>query len=177
MDQNMKDFLSDMRTRVPINRFKLPEECAAQSVLCQEIGDKVIQAKDDVNGAKDALKLLESTLMGKIRATPGAYAVDKLTEGTVNAAIIRQPAYQEAQKVFREAEKEYGFLQIIQESVAQRKSQLGNLTDQFVHEFYSNADIRSCHADEGRVQKAQGQVTEDQIVSRRKERAQEREQE
>ncbi len=172
MDQQMKDFLSTMRTRVPIDRFKLPEECSCQPVLCQEIGDRVVQAKDDVNGAKDALKLLESTLMGTIRATPGAFNVDKLTEGTANAAIIRQPNYQTALEAYRSAEKIHGYLQVIQESVNQRKSQLSNLTDQFVHEFYNNADIRSSHADGERVEKAQRSTTEQAVIEKRKERNQ-----
>jgi len=177
MNNELKMFLEEMKNRMPIDRFNLPVECADQACLNDLVGDKVVSAKDEMNGTKDALRLIEAKLMDEIRRDKDAFSLDKLTEVVVNACIIRQPRYITALSELRQAEKIHGRLQVIQESVAQRKTQLSNLTEQFVHDFYNNVDKQVGERNVRQVQDTENSASEEQIMQRRKDLAIQRKQE
>lgn len=172
MDQDTRDKLSSLRQRLAINPNNLEEECVGQPSLFAEVGDLATEARSAAKKAKDTLDFTRADLSFKIRKEPAKYGVEKVTEASVETAVIIQKEYQQAAATVIETQKVADAFGVLQDSVAQRKSMLKDLVSLFIYNYYmSRAEMGG---ERRQVNEVETEVTQEAIMKKRAELAQQR---
>jgi len=161
MLQEIKDKLETFRQQLPINQFQLELACIDQPVLYDEVGQLVTEWRSMEKMANDKLSFIHADQSARIRTSPEKYGVTKITEGSVESAILLTREYQEAVKDKTEIEKIVGYLKTLQTALDHRKSELNNLVQLWVHNYYSKLQDMDIE------RKTVGEITEQQIVQER----------
>ncbi len=139
--KNFEDFMADFKTALKIDRNALHVECSEQPMMHQEIGDQQVKAKDLFQKAKSRLKFVEADLATKIRANPSRYGVDKTTKEVVENTVVLQPEYKQADAELIEITTILGMLDVLGDTVDDRKSMIRDLVTLHVHNYYSEDDM------------------------------------
>lgn len=163
----LQDRLRELKTRLPIDRTRLDEECAGQASLYNEIGEIVAELKRDARTAKDFVDRERSRLRKEIRENPGLHGISKLTESALEDGVNTHPDYIKAQQNYAEAQYLADLSATLVTAAEERKSMIKDAVTLFVHEFYSTKD------DLGSAKANMQAVTEDQINQIRRQAAQE----
>lgn len=167
MDNETREKLSNLRQRLTIDPYNLEEECVGQPSLYAEVGELATEARSAAKKAKDALDFTRADLSFKIRKEPGKYGVEKVTEASIESAIIIQKEYQQAAAVVIETQKLSDAFGVLQDSVAQRKSMLKDLVSLFIYNYYmSKAEMGG---ERRQVNEVEVEVTKEAILNRRAE--------
>ena len=166
--QEIRDRLDKFRQRLPVDQFQLEIACIDQPVIYDEVGQLVTEWNASAKIAADKLDFVKADQSSKIRLNPEKFGVAKLTEGSVESAVLLTKEHQEAASDLIETEKIVGYLRILQLSLDQRKSTLNNLVTLYVHNYYSKQN------EMGTERKAVGNVTEQQIIEARIKNAEQR---
>ena len=80
-----------------IDKDNLDLECIRLPSSYRQFAFLAAEAKRDVQEAKAQLDVVQAELAKQIRATPGKYGVEKLTETALQGIVITQKRYKEAQ--------------------------------------------------------------------------------
>ena len=113
--------------------------------------DEAISERDDIklrmDYQKEMLETKKAELMIAIRNDHSSYNLDKVTEATVNSAIVLQPEYikirdeyYELQRDFLNAKERVAQCYSALEAIKTKKSALENLGRLFAMEYYLPAD-------------------------------------
>lgn len=140
MSSVLSDRLREFKARLPINRTRLDEECAGQAVLYNEIGEFVAELKRDARTAKDNVEFEHSQLRKKFRENPGAFGIAKLTESSLEDAVVTDPQYRQALSAYAEAQYLADMASTLIAAAEERKSMIKDAVTLFVHEYYSTKD-------------------------------------
>lgn len=159
--QEIRDRLEAFRQRLPIDQFALETACINQPVLYDEVGQLVTEWNAQAKTANDKLAFIRADQSSRIRTSPEKYGVAKITEGSVESAVLLTKEYQEAAGDLIEIEKIVGYLRVLQTALDHRKSELNNLVQLWIHEYYSKQHNMDTE------RKAVGNITEEQIVQER----------
>jgi hypothetical protein len=159
--QEIRDRLDKFRQRLPVDQFQLELACMDQPVIYDEVGQLVTEWNALAKIADDKLNFVKADQSSKVRLNPEKFGVAKLTEGSVESAVLLTKEHQEAASDLIETEKIVGYLRILQLSLDQRKSTLNNLVTLWVHSYYSKQN------EMGTERKAVGEITEKQIIEAR----------
>lgn len=124
--------------RLDIDEHELPEEWKGQAALMLDYGIQLADAMQEEDEARAALDVAKAKLDGQIRANPGAYDVSKVTEASVTAAILTQPAYTAAEKRKATATHAKRLLSAAVDAIGHRKSALQGLTDLFLKQWHAD---------------------------------------
>lgn len=172
MNEQTRERLNDLRQRLSIDPYDLETECVGQSSLFAEVGDLATEARSVAKKAKDTLDFTRADLSFKIRKEPAKYGLEKTTEASIEATIIIQAEYQQAANAVIETQRVADAFNVLQDSVAQRKSMLKDLVSLFIYNYYmSRAEMGS---ERRQVNEVEGEVTKEAIMKRRAELAAER---
>lgn len=172
MNEETKNQLNDLRNRLRIDPFDLETECVWQPSMYAEVGELATEARSAAKLAKDKLEYTKADLSFKIRKEPGKYGVDKITEASVEAAVILQSEYQTTSTTVIEAQRIADAFGILQESVGQRKSMIRDLVTLFVFKYYSAQ--HEMGQDKHQAGEVSGEVTKEEILKKRAELAEQR---
>lgn len=166
----LQDRLRELKTRLPIDRTRLDEECSGQAVLYDEIGEFVAELKRDARTAKDFLDLERSRVRRGIRENPGSVGIAKLTESALEDAVITHDDYRKALTAYTEAQYLADCANVLMTAAEERKSMIKDAVTLYVHEWYSTKNDLA-------PQKVElNKVTEDRINDLRRSSAADREQ-
>jgi len=153
----LQDRLRELKTRLPIDRTRLDEECAGQASLYNEVGEIVAELKRDARTARDFVDRERSRLRKEIRGNPGAHGISKLTESALEDGVNTHPDYIKAQQSCTEAQYLADLSGTLAIAAEERKSMIKDAVTLFVHEYYSTKD------DLAPQKTNMQQVTEDEI--------------
>jgi hypothetical protein len=131
------------REDIKIDKSNLDSEWMLQAVRFVEWGEKEVEAQFQKDSLKEQLDLVRADLDSKIRSTPAAYGIDKITEGALMNTIIRQPEYLEASSNYLKAVKDAKVLSIAREAFDHKKRALEKLTDLWISGYWADPRIRS----------------------------------
>jgi len=125
---------------VNINKFKLDEECAKQPSLYHFWSEKLANAKAAVNDATDKLKLTESERELAYRSMTELPGGVKSTEASIKSCVETDGAVKAAKQELREAQAVQYKLEAGVRALDHRKSELDNLTQLYIKNYYSRPD-------------------------------------
>jgi len=167
MTDEDRSLLNELKKKLPIDIYNLEEECRNQPALHQEVSEAVADAKRRAKAAAKHVEFVKADFLIKIRREPEKYGLSKVTEASVDAVAVVQPAYQEAIKKMLDAEEYASALAGLEVSMMQRKSMLNDEVSLFLKSYYTAQEMTG-------EMKALGEVTEKQIIAKRISRAKQR---
>jgi hypothetical protein len=168
MDTSMMEKLDELRQRLIINQYDLDDECVSQPALYDEVGQLAVEARGNSREKKNALEFTRANLSSTIRKNPEVYVSGKVTEGSIEAAIIMNLEYRKALDEYESAQRVSDAFIVLQAAVEQRKSMIKDLTSLFVYSYFSS--MQTSGMDKERV-KSRGEVTSlDDIAKYREQR-------
>ena len=158
----MSDYAEDLK----INKFDLETEWLNQPSLYFHYSKLAIDAKLEVDQAKEDLEFTKADLNLNIRSNPGNYNVEKVTNESVAAAMVCDVEYETRVREYNEARHAYETINAAVRAMEQRKSALENLVRLQLSGIHSTPKV------DGATQKEMDEVvqesTKQQIRRRRK---------
>ena len=134
MKEEVKDILE-------IDKFSLDKEWERQSILYMEWAEKVAEKQLHRDKMKFNLEYVKANLDYQIRSSPEKYGIVRVTEASIQNAIINQPEYIAAKDKFIKAEYDLSLAQSIKEALHHKKKALENLTQLWLSGYYSEPTI------------------------------------
>lgn len=129
--------LDDNQSLLEIDILQLEKEWANHPKLYEQFATKLAHARNELEVARDGLKLMEAKTENDIRQFPDYYGIRKATEGAITKAVVLQDDYQEAVKQVRDAKYAVGLLEAMTESLEHRKKALEKECDLFTSQYWS----------------------------------------
>lgn len=138
MNQDWIANLEALRARLQINQYDLDVECVNQPHLYDEVGQMATEARGVARKLKSDLDLVRAETSAKIRKNPEEFVSGKVTEGSIESAIIMDGEYQKALRYYEDAQQVADAFNVLQSAVEQRKSMIKDLVSLFVYSYYSS---------------------------------------
>jgi len=168
MDTSIIEKLDELRQRLIINQYDLDGECVSQPALYDEVGQFAVDAKSNSREKKNALEFTRASLSSTIRKSPDAHVSGKVTEASIEVAIVTNEEYRKALNEYENAQRTSDAFIVLQAAVEQRKSMIKDLTSLFVYSYFSS--MQASGMDKERV-KSRGEATSlDDIAKYREQR-------
>lgn len=166
-DENLKDAIDDIKERMKVDQFSLEEECKKQPLFYKDVGMIHVQARTIMKKARSFLKAKYAEIALEARRDPGKFGLTKVTDASLDSAVITQKEYKELEEEMFQAEEDAEFLGVLLESAAQRKSMIRDLVTLYCRQYYEKEDM---HVEESKL----SGVTESKITDLRRRRAEQR---
>ncbi len=166
--EDVRQWIRDIRSRMPIDETDLIAECDNQPALYQEVSEVLEELRDTAKRGKARLKLEEAKILLLVRKSPKNYGLEKVSETTADATVKIQPEYQKTLSEQFDAEFNAGAVGGLMESIAQRKSMIRDMVQMAVSRLYSTEPM-----DRERHQLEQNERIQ-QVIEDRKRNAEER---
>ena len=132
------------------NQFELEEEWVKQPKLRLKWGQALADEKREVNRIKDRLAVVEAELSLDVRARPGVYGLDKLTEAVIAAVVKKDHKRCSWSDKLIAAQHEMDMVQAAVSAIDHRKSALGDLVALYLADYY--AKPKAPHADREQIE-------------------------
>lgn len=126
---------------IEIDETALDVEWLEQPLLMAKYCRHMAEARLGMDLAKEALEVERATLDKEIRSDPEAFEISKLTEATVQNAIVTGQSYQSKMKKYITAKYEYEIAQAAVRSVEHRKSALENLVRLHAASYFAGPSV------------------------------------
>lgn len=117
----------DYNQDVEINPDALDVEWARQAQTFLKYSVEQAAARDKADRLKEKLEVYDAGLGLKIRSNPASFGLDKVTEGSVQAAILLDKDHQAASAQLAQARYELEVIGAAVRAMDQKKSALENL--------------------------------------------------
>lgn len=125
-----------------IDRYNLDDEWVKQPKLYHTFATKLANAKKRLEEAKAYLELMEADLNFKIRQDPTTYGLSKVTDKSVEAAILTRKVYQTARDSFIKAKHRVDLLDGAVRTLDHRKRALEDLVDLHLNDYFSRPQAK-----------------------------------
>jgi len=144
------DFLSKYEKLIPIDIHNLHNQCAEQPSLCLDVGRALAIKKSELKRMKLSLRANRAELELDIREHPSNYqgctfsskGEAKITEGNIKAILDSDRELIKQERACYDLEKEVEELQVLYETVNQRKSMLKAEVELYVSEYFSEVVVK-----------------------------------
>ena len=100
-------------------------------------------ARKEWEEAKNNLKVVEAEVSLDVRKNPGAYGLDKVTEGTISATVTIDTRVIESQKTVTEARHEMDIMDAAVAAMDSRKKALEKSVDLHLANYFSEPRVKS----------------------------------
>lgn len=127
----------EMEYDIQIDKDNLDEEWIEQPRRYFRWAADLADAKRDADTAANNAKLVYAEVEKAVRASPEQYGIAKLTESSVEAAVVSSPAYREAQAVLLEKRHQADVLAAAVAALEHRKKALEKLVELFLANYWS----------------------------------------
>jgi hypothetical protein len=124
---------------IQIDKFALDDECISQTHLMDEAIEECIIAVEDYNLLDLELKQRKSELDQEVREDPESYGITKITEGAVQAAIVRETAELSKELIKAESRKYAAILR--KEKIISRGAELKNLINLYLNDYFVKGQV------------------------------------
>jgi hypothetical protein len=156
LDQKIRD----LGVTLEINELLLEEEWTKHSQMVYNVGAYVAKLQFAADQAKYEFDVECAEIDQDIRRAPGKYAVEKVTEGSVLAAMRVTPEYRAAHSNLLNARLELQHAQAAANALEHKKRALSMLVDLYTHEYYCESGRGSSGGN--------GQMTEEEREAEKK---------
>lgn len=128
--------MSDIRFE--IDELDLVKECAMQPQQVANWQKRQGELEDELDRAEAAVKLSYARLDLAIRQNPEEYGLTKVSESSINAAIIADRLHQAQIEASFEAKAAFNKAKAAVQGLWSRDKMLGIIKDLYVHDYYQN---------------------------------------
>ena len=132
---NLQDLLK-------IDLLRLEEHWMEQPQLMWEYGEKLAEARYELDTAKANLEKTSSSIELLIRKAPEKFGIAKATEGAIRSLVVQQTEYQEAQERVFKAQKRYEKIKQFLAALEQRKQALENLVRLHGQQYFALPSVK-----------------------------------
>lgn len=122
---------------IGIDEHNLDKECIRLPGTFLKYAYATAEARKDLDEAKAALELVEADMAKQIRATPGQFNLEKVTEGAIREVILTTKGYQKAVARLHTAKHNLDNLQAVTSALEMKKRSLTLLVDLHGMGYYS----------------------------------------
>jgi hypothetical protein len=138
-----RDMQQNERTAavVTIDELALDKECIRLPSDYLKYAHRAADAKRGVDILKSGLDALQAELSNKIRKRPQRYGLEKITEASLNAAVVLQPEYQERSAALVEARHGQEIAQAVVWALECKKRSLTLLVELHGMGYFANPKI------------------------------------
>ncbi len=126
---------------IDIDQDDLVEEWKNQPRLYLEWSSKLADARKKLEEAKATIDVVTAELDDRIRTSPDKYDLEKVTENSVKACILRQEAHAAATSSFQEAKHEVDMLGAMVGALDHRKRALENIVQLWAAQYFSSPSL------------------------------------
>jgi hypothetical protein len=162
----MLNYEEDIR----IDPDSLDIEWLEQPTLLLRYAKNLANTRKILDEAKETLDITRAKADKDIRNNPDNYKIDKVTEGSVSAAILLHKEFKEANKEFLEAKYNVEMAQAALNAVNQRKDALENLVRLHGMQYFAGPKMPRNISDEWNKRK-KDQQDSNEIVKNKMRRA------
>lgn len=138
----MKEYLFD------IDRNALDEAWLNQPKLYSAAALALAAARADLESAKADHELVMAELDHEIRKNPGKYGLEKISEASVEKAIIREDDYQKSLRKMLDAKDDVNTYQVQVDTLDHRKYALQDLVKLHLADYFSQPQAPKGHKEE-----------------------------
>lgn len=126
-----------VKLRLDIDLHHLEIENANQPKQREYFGRLLADAQKDFDDLKAALAVTRARIDTEVRQDPQAFELTKVTETTVENAVLLDRRHQEAVQKLNEARHRVGVLEAAVEGLVDRKKSLTNLVELHGQEYFA----------------------------------------
>lgn len=137
MDEDQIDRSEEI---LQIDEHHLDRECVRLPNQYRQAAFQAAEVVRDIDEAKATLKVRESELRLKIRATPGQFHLEKVTEGSIDEIVDINPVIIKQQSAIRKLEHQFSLLKALVSSLEVKKRSLTNLVE--LHSAGYHAEVK-----------------------------------
>ncbi len=123
-----------------IDEHRLDRECIQLPSQYRQVAFQAAQTSLDIDEIKATLRVTEAELHQQIRATPGKFGLEKVTEGSIQEVTLLNPKIMMLEKKILELERRLTMEKILVASMDYKKRALTNLVD--LHVAGWNSEVR-----------------------------------
>lgn len=120
-----------------IDKNNLEQEWLRQPQLYMSWARQAIEAQEERDDLKRKLDIERAKLDGEIRANPGRFGLDKITEAGIQSTISVDKKFQEKTKEYLESVSNAKLLDAARDAFEHRKKALENLTQLLICGYFS----------------------------------------
>ena len=126
-----------------IDPHRLEEEWLRQPLLYEKCAEYMVDCMKARDEAKYNLDKLEADVATRIRASPGHYKLDKITEGSVKETLAIDKSILKQKALFNTTSCEFARSQNYIKAVEMRKKALENLVELYKGQYFSTPKEKS----------------------------------
>lgn len=140
---NVKELKAAMRAAVVIDELALDKECIRLPGDFLKYAHRAAEIRAQVDECKTEIERVEARLSRDIRANPGTYGLEKITESGINAIVSTRKEYKAAQDAFSEAKYSLDLVQAVLTAFEHKKRSLTLLVDLHGMSYFANPRLSS----------------------------------
>ena len=125
-----------------IDRFRLDDEWCGQPHLYHRYAVALVDAQREFDEAKNSSAVMRSEVELAIRKDPDRYALPKVTEGVIKAALDSSEELKEAEQVVIDARHKVGVLEAAVNALDHRKRALSDLVSLHLADYFAKPVAR-----------------------------------
>jgi len=126
-----------------IDELRLDKEWIEQAEIYYRHATGAAKAQHARDEAKSNLDVVRAELSSEIRANPAQYGLEKVTEGTVEAAVLTSPKYAEAVKRVNESNYRLNIRQAAVSALEHRKRALTMLVELHNSNYFADPKVQA----------------------------------
>ncbi len=130
------------KTVLEIDKFALDIECMRQPMLYMEWSEKLSEALNQRDEAKNDLLVTQARIGQEIRQNPPKFGIDKLTEAALNEALISNENMGVVKSRLSELEYDVNILKGMKEALEQKKSMIEALVKLFISGYWAEPKVK-----------------------------------
>lgn len=123
-----------------IDLTRLEENCAEQTVLMRQWGDKLAVARRKVSMEEAKLKVVKSEMANKMRQRPDAYGLTKDTDKVIDDAVQASREWQAQNLAIIEAEYQRDLIKSMVDALNDRRTELENCVKLHGQMYFAKPD-------------------------------------
>jgi len=133
----MEEQITEIEQDLFIDKNSLDFECIDQPKRFLKWSKKMAEAIREKDESKRAMIVTRAMRNSDIRSRPGEYGVEKVTEGSIAAALENQEDVQTAEQLIIDNQYAVNIYTGAKEAFEQRKSMLEKLVNLYISGYYS----------------------------------------
>jgi len=126
---------------VSIDQSALDVEWLDQPILMKRYGERAAKARLELDQAKDQLDFVKAKLEGQMRSDPDKFALPKVTDAVIKAALLIYSDCIEAQDDYNKAKYDAEIARVAVAAIDQKKSALENLVKLHGQMYFAGPSI------------------------------------
>lgn len=126
-----------LKEKIKLDKYRLDENALEQPTLSAECSENWAKAMFERDKAKENLEIVTAKTGKRIRENPEKYGIDKITEKSIQEAMVIDKEYREASDKLIQAQYNVNVLSSAKEVIDHRGRALRVLADLYTANYFS----------------------------------------